>query len=85
MSQTCYSTRTSHPVSSGARAKQSCQIGDTVKVGLAGLEAVKKIATPGDRMTDAYLLWQPAAGRFYRFVPHNGIERRASLADALAV
>lgn len=67
------------------RARQSWQEGDTVKVGfLTGLEVVKKIATPGDYAPDAYALWQSATGRFYRFVPHHGLERCASLAEAVA-
>ncbi|MDE2472930.1 MAG: hypothetical protein KGL35_30515 [Bradyrhizobium sp.] len=66
-------------------SKQSWQVGDTVKVGfIAGLEVVKKIPTPGDWAPDAYALWQPNTGRFYRFVPHNGLHRCRDLADACA-
>lgn len=65
--------------------RRSWQVGDVVNVGfIRGLEVVKKIPTPGDYAPDAYALWQPKTDRFYRFVPHKGIERCASLADALA-
>jgi len=65
------------------RARQSWSIGDTVKVGfIAGLEVIEKVPTPGDHAPDAYVLWQSATDRFYRFVPHRGIERRASLHEA---
>lgn len=64
-------------------SKQTWQVGDTVKVGfLTGLEVVKRIPTPGDYAPDAYALWQPSTGRFYRFVPHNGIARCRNLDDA---
>lgn len=65
-------------------AKQSWDIGETVKVGfISGLEVIKKIPTPGDYAPDAYVLWQAKTNRFYRFVPHKGIERRESLQDAM--
>lgn len=65
-------------------AKQSWETGDIVKVGfMTGLEVVKKIPTPGDYAPDAYVLWKSDKNVFYRFVPHKGIERRSSLADAM--
>ena len=66
-------------------AKQSWQIGDTVKVGFVnGLEVVAKIPTPGDWLPDAYALWQPSTGKFYQFVPHNGLRYcHGGLADAM--
>ena len=65
-------------------ARQTWNEGDTVKVGfIIGLEVVKRVPTPGDYAPDAYALWQPATGRFYRFVPHKGIERRDTLAACL--
>lgn len=68
-----------------SRAKQSWQVGDTVKVGfVGGLEVVARIPTPGDFAPDAYALWQPATDRFYRFVPHNGLARCENLAEAMA-
>ena len=67
------------------KTKQNWQVGETVKVGfLTGLEVIKAIPTPGDYAPDAYVLRQPATDRFYRFVPHMGIERRADLQDAMA-
>ena len=66
-------------------AKQNWQVGEAVSVGfVTGLEVVRKIPTPGDFAPDAYVLWQPKTGRFYRFVPHNGLQRRDTLAQALA-
>lgn len=82
---TTYSNRTGRRVSNGASARQSWQVGDTVRVGfMSGLEVVAKIPTPGDYAPDAYALWQPGTGRFYRFVPHNGLSRCDTLQDALA-
>ncbi len=79
-----YSTRTGRKISNGASAKQTWAIGDAVKVGfVSGLEVMAKIPTPGDYAPDAYVLWAPTTDRFYRFVPHNGLERRDSLADAM--
>lgn len=66
-----------------APAKQDWNIGDAVKVGfLTGLTVIAKIPTPGDFAPDAWVLQQRATGRIYRFVPHHGIERCASLAEA---
>lgn len=65
------------------RAAQSWEIGETVRVGFLTAEVVARIPTPDDFRPDAYALWQPATGRFYRFVPHYGIERCADLADAM--
>lgn len=72
---------------------QSWEVGQTVAVGfLRGLVVVEKMPTPGDHAPDAYVLRRTVTvmGRdayekraaFYRFVPHRGIERRVSLADA---
>ena len=82
---TTYSSTTGRPVSNGSSAKQTWQIGDAVNVGFVrGLEVVRRVPTPGDFAPDAYALWQPATGRFYRFVPHNGLKRCDSLVEALA-
>lgn len=63
--------------------KQNWNIGQTVKIGfVAGLEVLQKVATPGDYMPDLYVLRQPSTGRIYRFVPHNGLTRCASIAEA---
>lgn len=79
------------------RARQDWTIGQTVSVGfLRDLEVVEKVPTPGDYAPDAYVLrkfTRTAVGNgrglsitpdytYYRFVPHKGIERRQSLADA---
>ena len=58
------------------RAKQSFEVGETVKIGFVdGLEVVKKVATPGDYRPDFYVLWQPEKNRFYAFQPHFGLTR----------
>lgn len=65
-------------------SKQVWEIGEVVKVGfISGLKVLAKVPTPGDYAPDAYVLGT-AEGRIYRFVPHNGIERRANLEEALA-
>lgn len=80
-----YSSRTGRRVINGAAGRQSWAEGEVVNVGFVrGLEVVKRVPTPGDHAPDAYALWQPATGRFYRFVPHNGLERVDTLAEALA-
>ena len=67
------------------KAKQSWNQGDVVSVGFVkGLEVVAKVATPGDYRPDLYALWQPSTGRFYSFVPHNGLTRCASLEEAMS-
>lgn len=62
--------------------KQKWEAGQTVKVGFLSLVVVAAIPTPGDWKPDAYAL-QSAQGAFYRFVPHNGLTRCASLAEAM--
>jgi hypothetical protein len=80
-----YSPTTGRKITSGAAATQTWTVGDAVRVGfVSGLEVVARIPTPGDHAPDAYALWQPATGRFYRFVPHRGLARCATLAAALA-
>lgn len=65
-------------------SKQVWEVGQTVKVGfIAGLVVAAKCPTPGDYAPDAYALTQPSTGRFYRFVPHKGIERCRDLRDAM--
>ena len=67
------------------KAKQSWNQGDTVSVGFVkGLEVVAKVATPGDYRPDLYALWQPTTGRFYSFVPHNGLTRCSSFEEAMS-
>ena len=64
-------------------AKQDWSVGQQVKVGFMSLEVLAKIATPGDYLPDAYAL-KSARGQFYRFVPHNGLTKCYSLAEAMA-
>lgn len=64
------------------KTKQNWEVGQTVKVGFLSLEVLAKIATPGDYLPDAYAL-QSAEGRFYRFVPHNGLTRCFNRAEAM--
>ena len=64
--------------------KQTWAEGEVVNVGfIKGLEVIKRIPTPGDYAPDAWALWQPNTGRFYRFVPHKGVERCETLAQAM--
>ena len=66
------------------RSKQSWAQGDVVNAGfVCGLEVVAKVATPGDYKPDLYALWQPSTGRFYSFVPHNGLVRCDTLQEAM--
>lgn len=57
--------------------------GHIVKVGFLSLTVVAAIPTPGDWLPDAYALSNAAGTAFYRFVPHNGLVRCASLSQAL--
>jgi hypothetical protein len=63
-------------------SKQSWEVGSTVKVGFLSMQIVAKIKTPGDYLPDAYAL--TANGKFYKFVPHNGLTRCWSLEEAMA-
>jgi hypothetical protein len=65
------------------RAKQSWEIGSLVKVGFLTLRVVAKVATPGNYLPDQYALTN-SNGRFYKFIPHNGLERCDSLEAAMA-
>lgn len=58
--------------------------GFQVKVGFLTLTVVEKVATPGNWLPDQYAL-QSAKGDFYRFIPHNGLTKCASLAEAMEV
>lgn len=55
-------------------SKQNWQVGETVKVGFLTLRVLAKVATPGDFLPDAYVLTNLKADKYYRFVPHNGLE-----------
>jgi len=63
-------------------SKQNWEIGQTVKVGFMVLKVLAKVPTPGDYMPDAYAL--ESNGKFYRFVPHNGLARCYNLDEAMA-
>lgn len=55
----------------------SWEVGATVKVGFLRYQVIRKEPTPGDGFADAYILRlisNHVQQRFYRFVPHNGIE-----------
>jgi hypothetical protein len=56
-------------------SKQVWEVGCPVKVGFLTLFVVSKEPTPGDYMPDAYILRSLDGSKFYRFVPHNGLER----------
>ena len=64
-------------------SKQVWEIGETVKVGFMKLVVLAKIATPGDFAPDAYAMSAIGGDKFYRFVPHNGLARCGSLAEAM--
>lgn len=67
------------------KSKQAWQVGEMVKVGFMQLRVLAAQATPGDFKPDAYILTNKTADKFYRFVPHNGLEGGfSSMADALA-
>lgn len=55
-------------------SKQAWEVGETVKVGFLTLRVLAKVATPGDSKPDAYVLTNLKADKYYRFVPHNGLE-----------
>lgn len=55
-----------------------------MKVGFLKLKVLAKVPTPGDYMPDAYALGS-AKGAIYRFVPHNGLTKCASLDEAMLV
>jgi hypothetical protein len=64
------------------RSKQNWTVGQKVKVGFMHLEVVGVVPTPKDYRPDAYAL-RASSGAYYQFVPHNGIVRCASLAEAM--
>lgn len=65
------------------KTKQCWEVGETVKVGFMSLRVLAKVATPGNWLPDQYALTDKTGEKFYRFVPHNGCERVASLQDAM--
>ena len=63
-------------------SKQNWEVGQAVKVGFMTLKVLAKVATPGDYKPDAYAL--ESNGKFYQFVPHNGLSRCANLEEAMS-
>lgn len=63
--------------------KQDWSVGNTVRVGFLSLKVLAKVATPGDWLPDAFVLTNDK-GQFFRFVPHNGLERCSSFDEAAA-
>lgn len=55
--------------------RQVWEVGEAVKVGFLKLIVTAKVPTPGDHRPDAYELCSQDGTKFYRFVPHHGIER----------
>jgi hypothetical protein len=55
------------------KTKQKWEAGQTVKVGFMSLRVVSSRTTPNDYLPDAYLL--ESKGKFYEFLPHNGLSR----------
>jgi hypothetical protein len=54
-------------------SSQKWVVGQQVKCGfMTGLTVCEAKQTPGDYLPDAYLLEKN--GKFYEFVPHNGIK-----------
>lgn len=53
---------------------QVWEVGRQVRVGFLTLTVMAKEPTPGDYKPDAYILRNTAGTRFYRFVPHHGLE-----------
>lgn len=45
------------------------------------LIVVEKVATPGNWLPDQYVMTN-GRGTFYRFIPHNGLTRCSSQAEA---
>ena len=63
--------------------RQNWAAGEIVKVGFLKLRVLAKVATPGNWLPDQYALTDATGARFYRFIPHNGLTRATSLADAM--
>lgn len=64
-------------------SKQVWEVGETVKVGFMQLRVLAKVATPGNWLPDQYAMTNADGSKFYRFIPHNGCARVASLAEAM--
>lgn len=67
------------------KSKQKWTVGSLVKVGFMSAIVLAAQETPGDSKPDAYILANAGGDKFYRFVPHNGIEGPfTSIAEAMA-
>lgn len=66
------------------RSNQTWEVGETVRVGFMTLIVAAIGPTPGDYLPDAYALTNQGATRFYRFVPHNGLTRCETFAEAVS-
>jgi hypothetical protein len=67
------------------KSKQIWAVGEMVNVGFMSLRVLAAQATPGDYKPDAYILTNAKADKFYKFVPHNGIQGGfSSMVEALA-
>lgn len=64
------------------KTKQNWQVGSAVKVGFLTLTVIAAVATPGNYLPDQNALTN-GKGAFYRFIPHNGLVRCASLNEAM--
>jgi len=65
-------------------SKQIWEVGEVVRVGFLTLRICAKVATPGNYLPDQYAL-ADHRGRFYRFIPHNGLSRCADLSEAMQI
>ena len=63
--------------------KQVWEVGEVVKVGFLRLTVKAKVATPGNYRPDAYALSDVTGTKFYHFVPHCGLTKCATLAEAM--
>lgn len=64
-------------------SKNNFEVGQIVKIGfVSGLRVVEKVATPGDYKPDLYVLHNEDKDRWYSFVPHHGLTRCDSAAEA---
>ncbi len=66
------------------RSKQDWSVGSTVKVGFMLLTILERVATPGNYRPDQYVMTS-SNGRIYRFTPHYGLERFATVEQAREV
>jgi hypothetical protein len=63
-------------------SRQSWEVGRAVRVGFLTLTVLAKVETPGNWLPDQYALTD-GRGRFYCFIPHNGLTRCDSFDEAM--